>query len=212
MTEPESPPLRASDRDREQVAQVLHRAAADGRITMNELEERLDVVYAAKTRAELVHPVADLPADGTSGLVPAGEREVPRLVGGTPGATCSIAVMSGTERRGSWVVPAKHTSVAFWGGVTLDLRQTRFAEPRVTITAVAVMGAVDVLVPDDVDVDVSGTGVMGAFELQERAGVAPHAPPGAPHVQVSGLAFWGAVNVVRVPAKERIARAGDDAG
>lgn len=210
MTEPESPQLRASDHDREQVAQVLHRAAADGRITMDELEDRLDVVYAAKTRAELVHPVADIPADGTSALVPVREGAGQRLVGGAPGSASSIAVMSGTERRGSWVVPAKHTSVAFWGGVTLDLRQTRFAEPRVTITAVAVMGGIDVLVPDDVDVDVTGTGVMGAFELQERGGVAPHAPPGAPHVQVTGLAFWGAVNIIRVPAKGRLERSGDD--
>ncbi|GAB3312712.1 DUF1707 domain-containing protein [Epidermidibacterium keratini] len=206
MTEGDVPAVRASDQDRERVAQVLHRAASDGRITMDELEERLDVVYAAKTRDELTAPVSDLPSD-----VGAAGRETERRVAGSPGSTSSIAVMSGTERRGAWVVPAKHTSLAFWGGVTIDLRQARFAGPESAITAVAIMGGIDVLVPDDVDVDVTGTALMGAFETQEREGAAAHAPPGAPRVRVSGFAFWGAVNVIRVPAERESRREIDGA-
>ena len=54
--------LRASDADREQHAELLREHAAQGRLTVDELEERLDRVYAARTRGELAPVVADLPA------------------------------------------------------------------------------------------------------------------------------------------------------
>ncbi|HTB56138.1 MAG TPA: DUF1707 domain-containing protein, partial [Trebonia sp.] len=50
---PDKGSLRASDADRERVAEVIRQAAGDGRLTMEELDERLDAVYAAKTYAEL---------------------------------------------------------------------------------------------------------------------------------------------------------------
>jgi hypothetical protein len=201
----ERPPMRASDADRERVAQVLHQAVGDGRITMQELEERLDTVYSAKTFAELEPIVADLPVAGrTAALQPAQSREISaeRRIGGTPGSTFSMAIMSGASRKGNWVVPAQHTTVAFWGGVEIDLRDARFAERHVTITAVAIMGGIDITVPDDVVVDVTGVGIMGAFEATDRGKPRPDAaPPGAPVVKVNGFAFWGGVNVVRKRAR-----------
>ena len=52
---------RASDADREAVAEVLRRAAGDGRLTLEELEERLDSTYSARTYGDLEPIVADLP-------------------------------------------------------------------------------------------------------------------------------------------------------
>ncbi|EID53694.1 DUF1707 SHOCT-like domain-containing protein [Saccharomonospora xinjiangensis] len=194
--------LRASDADRERVAQVLHKALGEGRITLDELQERLDQVYSAKTLGELEPVVADLPTDGSHlpiAPVVAASSVPDRRVGGTPGSTTSIAVMSGTERKGAWVLPPQHNSFAFWGGVEIDLRHARFAEQYSTITAVAIMGGVDVIVPDDVAVEVTGVGIMGAFETRNKKGASPTAPPGAPVVKVTGLAFWGGVEVKRVP-------------
>ena len=57
--------LRASDADREQHAELLREHAAQGRLTVDELEERLDRVYAARTRGELAPVVADLPVPRT---------------------------------------------------------------------------------------------------------------------------------------------------
>ena len=53
--------IRVSDAEREEVAERLRRAHADGRLDMSELEERVALCYAAKTRAELEPLVADLP-------------------------------------------------------------------------------------------------------------------------------------------------------
>jgi hypothetical protein len=60
---PDSPGLRASDAEREHVAEALRRHHLDGRIDTEELTERLDRCYAARTTAELRPLLADLPAD-----------------------------------------------------------------------------------------------------------------------------------------------------
>src|SRR5215217_2609423 len=62
MTPLPDPALRASDAEREHHAGLLRGHAAQGRLTVDELEERLDRVYAASTRGELATVVADLPA------------------------------------------------------------------------------------------------------------------------------------------------------
>lgn len=198
--------MRASDADRERVAQILHNALAEGRITVQELEERLDTVYAAKTLAELEPPVADLPNVSAGVVQPAAPRALApdNRIGGLPGSKASVAVMSGVTRKGPWTVPPQHASVAFWGGVEMDLRTARFAERHTTITAVAIMGGIDIVVPDDIIVEVTGLGFMGAFESQDREGVSTQPPPpGAPVVKVTGFAFWGAVTVVRKPRKRQ---------
>lgn len=199
--------LRASDADREQVAQRLHNALSEGRITMPELEERLDVVYAAKTLAELEPVTADLPADNRPAATPAptstralGSPD-PRI-GGYPGSQVSIAVMSGVTRKGNWVLPPQHNSFAFWGGVEIDLRKARFAEQHSTITAVAIMAGIEIIVPDDVIVEVTGIGIMGAFESTDKGPVGTP-PANAPTVKVTGLAFWAGVEVIRKPRKGR---------
>ncbi|HKS49530.1 MAG TPA: DUF1707 domain-containing protein [Amycolatopsis sp.] len=194
--------MRASNADRERIAQILHNALSEGRITVDELDERLSAVYAAKTLAELEPPIADLPGASSGVLEPASPRVlVPdSRIGGTPGSTTSIAIMSGASRKGNWVVPAQYNSFAFWGGVDIDLRDARFAGRTSTITAVAIMGGIDIVVPDDIIVEVTGVGFMGAFESQDRPG-AGTPPPDAPVVRINGLALWGGVTVVRKPRK-----------
>ncbi len=58
--------LRASDADRDQAAAVLNNAMAEGRLTVDEHSERLDAVYAAKTHADIVPLLDDLPGHGTA--------------------------------------------------------------------------------------------------------------------------------------------------
>ncbi|WIX83798.1 DUF1707 domain-containing protein [Amycolatopsis carbonis] len=201
--------MRASDADREQVAQVLHQALSEGRITMTELEERLSTVYAAKTIGELKPVTRDLPIGATpstpsSALQPATSRALglpDSRIGGHPGSNVSIGVLSGAIRKGSWVLPPQHTSVAFWGGTEIDLRSARFADKQSTITAVAIMGGIEITVPDDINVDVTGLGLMGGFILEDKSG-APPAPATAPTLTINGLAFWGGVVVYRKKAKK----------
>jgi Domain of unknown function (DUF1707) len=87
MTEPQDPnapvELRASDADRERVADLLREAAADGRISMDELEERLETAYTSRTHAELLPLTRDLAAsDAPASAPPRGNRPASPLAAG----------------------------------------------------------------------------------------------------------------------------------
>lgn len=195
--------MRAADADRERVAEQLREAAGHGRLTMDELEERLERAYSAKTYAELEPLTRDLPASGTTPPLPAttGAASVTPLIGGTPSKRrWSIAIMSGSDRRGRWVVPARYNAFSFWGGVVLDLRQATFAERETVIRANAIMAGIDVIAPEGVDLRVEGFGVMGGYDDATSDDVAPP-PPGAPIVRVVGIAFWAGVTGRRKAAK-----------
>lgn len=56
--------LRASDADREQVAEQLRMAAAEGRLSPEELDQRLGDAFRARTYGELASLLADLPGPG----------------------------------------------------------------------------------------------------------------------------------------------------
>ncbi|WP_307867751.1 DUF1707 SHOCT-like domain-containing protein [Umezawaea beigongshangensis] len=195
--------MRASDADREVVAAVLHRAAAEGRLDLNELDERLAVLYAAKTYGELVPITSDLVLPATAGVpaaAPASDR-----IGGVPGPSVSLAFMSGVDRKNNWVVPAQHTAVAVMGGVKLDLTKARFAEAETTITVFTFWGGIEILVPDDITVQVSGLGLLGGFEDRTSG----NALPGAPVVKITGLAIMAGVEV-RHPKRKKLKRADAD--
>ncbi|UUU22464.1 DUF1707 SHOCT-like domain-containing protein [Streptomyces sp. DSM 40750] len=207
--------LRASDADRERVSEQLRDALAEGRLDMEEFEERLDATYKARTYGELAPITRDLPGAGTLApptVVPpssvslvkgpaAGASWPERIVGGEGSSTWGVAVMSGFERKGRWTVPKRFDCFAFWGGGELDLRDADFAEREVTINCVTIMGGINVIVPPGVEVVVRGIGIMGGFDHSEE-GVP--GDPGAPRVVITGFAFWGGVGVERkVPKAER---------
>ncbi|MER6713769.1 MULTISPECIES: DUF1707 domain-containing protein [unclassified Streptomyces] len=204
MTDDSVPDLRASDADRERVAEILRDALAEGRLDMAEFEERLDATYRARTYGELAPITRDLPAAGVTAPVvslskepavgPDGSDWSGRIVGGEGSSTWAVAVMSGFQRKGRWTVPRRFTCFAFWGGGELDLREADFTEREVEINAIAIMGGVDVIVPPGVEVVVRGIGIMGGFDHREEG--VPGAP-GAPRVIVTGFALWGGVGVQR---------------
>lgn len=192
--------LRASDADRDRVAEVLRAAAADGRLTLTELDERLDALYSAKTYGELEPVVADLPDLPELMRPPATPARVPgsspARVGGAPTSRQAKAVFSGIARKGEWVVPRHYRVKAVFGGVDLDLRRATLETTDVTIDTRAVFGGVNIVVPEDVRVVVDGMGVFGAFAGDAEQ---EQPPPGAPVVRVTGKAVFGGVAVQRKP-------------
>jgi hypothetical protein len=186
--------LRVSDGDREQAAEVLREAAGQGRISMDELDERLELAYAAKTYADLAVLTRDLPHPGQAPGA-GGPPATMGRIGGTPRSRVAIAVMSGARRLGRWVVPRRYVAVAVMGGIELDLRESLFSEPEVIIHAYALMGGIEITVPEDIEVDVSGLAFMGGFDHNATG---PGAP-GAPRLRVLGFALMGGVDVRRKP-------------
>jgi hypothetical protein len=190
--------LRISDDDRHRVADVLRDAAAEGRIDLDELDQRLEAAYAARTYADLVPITRDLP-DLPEAL--AGRRPtppVPRRQALPAAATydSSLAIMGECVRRGAWLVPAEHTAFALMGSVTLDLREASFAAPETRIRVNALMAGVDIVVDAYTHVVVEGVGIMGDFS-QGRDKVPAQLSADSPVVRVNGVALMSGVRVVR---------------
>lgn len=209
MSEPGGPDprVRASDAEREQVADVVRRAVGDGRLTLVEGDERLASVYASVHRDELTDVTRDLepepvivtgpPPDGSAapaGPVSAG-APVPRATGHEP-STSSFSLMHGTTRQGAWAPGPEHSAAAIMGGVELDLRWARLDPAGTTIRAVAIMGGIVITVAPDVEVRCEGVGVMGGFADQTGPPTTPP-PPGTPPLKIVGLAIWGGVEIRR---------------
>jgi hypothetical protein len=195
------PEMRASDADRESVAEVLREAVAEGRLDMEEFQERLDSAYAARTQGELAPLVRDLPQT-TAPATPAEPARAGRgwadRFGGSATSRGGVAIMGGFVRKGPWTAPRRFTGFAFWGGGEIDLREAYFEDREVEIRCFAIMGGINVIVPDEAEVDVRGIGVMGGFDHS----AAGRGEPGAPRVVVSGFAFWGGVGVERKRRRE----------
>ena len=180
--------MRISDADRNKVAEILREAAGDGRIDFNELDERLEATYAAKTYAELVPITHDLaPAAPIGAQVGRGvERE------------SAVAIMSGVERRGIWVVPEHFSVFCLMGGADLDLRQATFFAPEVTLTINAFMGGADIVVNRSTNVVMHGIGIMGGYS-GPKSDPEVRLTADSPTVHVRGFAIMGGVTVVRKP-------------
>jgi hypothetical protein len=115
-----------------------------------------------------------------------------------------VAGIFGRERRdGRWVVPERLAVTAVFGEVVLDLREAMLQSQRVTILATVMGGTVQLIVPEGIAVEVTGTGVLSSKSgqaIQKPAG-AP-APEGMPVIEVRALVLGGRVKVIR-PHKSR---------
>lgn len=191
-----TPEVVVTDGEREQVVATLRTHCGDGTITLDEFADRVGTVFEATTRAQLRQaldglPLAPPPATVGGASVPAQPRRQT--------TSTVLGIMSGGNAKGRWRPAERVNAVAFWGGVDLDLRQAELTGPVIDITAVAIMGGVDVVVPEGVPVELTGVAIMGGKTLRLRD---VPVRPGLPLVRVHAFAFWGGV-VVRHPSRRR---------
>jgi hypothetical protein len=131
--------LRVSHEDRDQVAESLRIAAGDGRLTAEELDERLESALTARTYDDLAVLVADLPAAGTA-LAPLPGPLAALLPGGTGHAPAKelikIHTASGhSVRVGRWTVPARMDLKVTSGHIKVDFTEAVITQPTLHIDA-----------------------------------------------------------------------------
>lgn len=182
--------VRASDVEREEIVQQLAAHAGTGRLTLDELEQRSTLAYSATTRGELLKLTADLPQP-TPAAAPERRRKATRWL---------VSILGGAEKRGRWRVGRRLTTVTVMGGNDLDLRHAEIDTDEVTILAFAVMGGMDIYVPDTVDVEVGGFALMGG-RGERGSSRAPR--PGAPRIRILAYALMGGIDVWRLPEEAR---------
>jgi hypothetical protein len=197
---PDPARMRISDADRHQVAEILRDAAAEGRIDLDELDERLEAAYAARTYADLVPITMDLPVQALPQLPAQVARAQASPVVPGPEEERHVAILGGFDRKGVWIVPQQLSIFAMMGGADLDLREAKFAAQEVTITVNCFMGGAQITVGPHTNVVMEGTGIMGGYS-GPGGKVAAELDAGSPTVRVRGVAVWGGVSVERKALK-----------
>ncbi len=189
-TAPRPADLRASDADRDRIADLLREALAEGRLTADEHAERVEGVLAAKTVGELEVFIRDLPAAHRRSTVHAFAPSRP-TAGAVPADPDDnvVAVFSSAVRKGRWRAGRRIHAYAVFGNVEIDLSEALFDHQQVVIKAFSVFGNVEVRVPENVSLRGMGGGVLGNFEVHTLDA----ADPEAPVVYVDGWAVLGNV-------------------
>ncbi|MFJ2561650.1 DUF1707 domain-containing protein [Streptomyces sp. NPDC087568] len=193
--------LRASDADRDRIADILREALAEGRLNADEHAERVEGVLNAKTVGELEVFIQDLPA-AHQGPVAAAYTPAPNrpMAGAIPPVADEnvVAVFSQASRRGRWRPGRRVHAYAVFGSVEIDLSEAVFEYQQVVIKAVSVFGDVQVRVPENVSLRGTGGGVLGNFEVITL----DSADSEAPVVYVDGWAVLG--NVEARPRRGKV--------
>lgn len=153
---------RASDADRDQVAEVLNSAYAEGRITLEEHQERTQSALEARTFDDLTALTADLVPHQS---LPVHPNSTGKQLVVTDGASTDSdkmsTVMSTIRRDGVWRVRAHSVANNVMGDIKLDLTEAIFDAPVVELTGTQLMGSMLLRVPPGVTVVNEVTNVLG---------------------------------------------------
>jgi hypothetical protein len=178
----ETPALRASDTDRERTVARLRDQAVEGRLTLEEFTDRISTAYLARTSEELEELVRDLPSTQR-----VSRRRPTRLL---------LSLLGSTEREGRIRVRRRVGCLTVFGNVDLDLRQATLEGDVITVVAIGIFGAVDVYIPEGLEVDLHGVALGG--HKHARGNDRPPRP-GTPLVRVFAVAIFSGIDVWRVP-------------
>ena len=182
--------IRVSDAEREQVVELLGQAATEGRLTLDEYADRATAAHAAKTRGELARLTDDLPVDSPVATPP--------VLRGSSVATREklTAVFGDDVRKGAWRVPEVVQAKALFGDCRIELQDAHLQHRVTTIEAEAIFGDVTIVVPEGMDVRMTGRAIFG----DKRSKLKGPVVPGSPVIEVHCNVVFGAVTV-RPPRK-----------
>jgi hypothetical protein len=175
--------LRASHADRDRVVDVLTGAAGDGRLTAEELDERVEAALTARTMGELAVLTADLPV--VAGTTPVEVKDVAR-----------IEQNGGSTRRGDgWVVPRRLEIQSRLGDVTLDFTEAVITQGTLHIDLDMHLGELRLLLPPGIVVDTDSL-VLNYSKLKTR-GAGDTGAPVELRIEIAGQLGFGKVRVRR---------------
>jgi len=185
--------LRASHEDRDRVIEILRVAAGDGRLTSEELDERLEVAFSARTYGELAALTSDLPV-GKQAIAP---LEVSQPV--APKDVVRLECRSGNVSRvGRWVVPRRIEVRVTSGGCKLDFTDAVIAHRSVELDAEVRSGSLTMITKPGIAVDTDDV-VIGSGHIKVRAPWGPDVPVSL-LITVSGRVGSGSI-VARPPRR-----------
>jgi hypothetical protein len=160
--------LRASHDDRDRVVEVLRVSAGDGRLTAEELDQRLELALTARTYGELSKLISDLPASGSVASAPAtapGPKEVARI-------DCTSGHVRRVDR---WVVPQRMEVKVTSGHVLLDFTEAVITQPTMQLNIDVRSGSVRLRTKPGIVVDADDVAIRSG-QVRVRAPWGPDVP------------------------------------
>jgi hypothetical protein len=186
--------LRASDADRDQVATLLSTAYAEGRLTRDEHDLRIDQLMAAKTFDDLIPITSDLVMVNPPTSVTAPGVQSRFTIDTTRQNVQPdrmIAIFGGANRSGKWRVRKNIQALALFGGMDLDLRDAIFEAPVVEISGFWCFGGLDIKVPAGIEVQDQTAGIFGGTDVRDIGDPVP----GSPTLVIKGVALFGGISI-----------------
>ena len=188
---------RASDADRDQVAEVLNAAYAEGRLALDEHQERTQAALEAKTFDDLTALTVDLvPLQALPVHANAAGTQLVVSEGANPEVDKMSTVMSTVKREGRWRMRAHSVANNVMGDIKLDLTQATFDAPVVEVTGTQLMGSMLLRVPPGVTIVNEVTNVMGDTTISGLG----EPDPTMPTIVLKGTNIMGDIKV-RGPKK-----------
>lgn len=190
---------------RQQVVEDLMEHFANDVLDLAEFERRLDVANSSRTLEELNGVLTDLPTSTalmrSAKLTPArGGSAVIVASEDVRAHSLMIAVCGGTSRKGRWVPARRNTAVGVMGGVQLDFREAMLGPGVTEVNVFAMWGAVEIIVPPEMAVEVDGIAIMGGFDYETDTVL--NRDPDQPLLRVKGLVVMGGAEIaVRLPGE-----------
>ncbi|WBQ06912.1 DUF1707 SHOCT-like domain-containing protein [Kribbella sp. CA-293567] len=193
---------RVSDFEREQVADVLREAAAEGRLSYTELEDRLETLYSAKTYGELVEIASDLPNGPTAPTASAVAHHPQPQPGMTVHAPVINVFLSDQKRTGGWLAAQRQEVNAVLGDVTLDYTEAQVPYDEIYIDVKSILADVKIRVPQNAIVHLDSNPILGSVSEQAAgiggpAGQQSTGPVKVFHIR--GTAILGDIKIKRGP-------------
>jgi hypothetical protein len=172
--------LLASDAERELAVTRLKEASAEGRLTLDELVQRTEAAYAARTHGELLQATSGLPEKAAA---PTPSESKTRYV---------IALFAPVHRRNRWKLGRRTFVISLFGPTFFELGDASLEREDATITILSLFAPVNITVPPEVDLD---TSVITVFAPLQARGQTAAPSPHAPRIRIDGVALFAPVFV-----------------
>jgi len=184
------------ERYRKEVLTLLEVNFAHDVISVDEYERRVDIALNTSIEADLVRISGDLTPlpDATAQKHPGKEAPVRH----SRKDDLIVGILSRIERRKTWN-PAKYNKIlSLLGRVELDFTEIKLPPGTTVIEFFCVMGHLDIIVPENVRVDLTGLPVMGSIDNR----TSDPENRDCPVIKVRGLTLMGSIEA-RPPRKRR---------
>lgn len=181
-----------SDDDREQTVKRLTAAFAEDAIAVDEFERRVAAVYRARSTEALAEVTRDLPAPAESTPPPPAPTDHPTSLARRPLQKVG-SILSQVERQVQGPMPECLDLRSVVGSMDVDLRRADFPPGVTEIRVEAILGNIEIELPETVHVEDEGHAFLGTFSVRGRSRATRDAS--TPVVRITGRSILAKVEI-----------------